>query len=133
MCCVVIMWLYVFFLIQRRPPRSTRTDTLFPYTTLFRSATALLLSACSFAPQYKLPDVPTDAQYHASVDANADTGWTPATPQDRLSRGHWWTRYGDEQPDALAARVETGSPDLAAALAHSLGRASCRERVCQYV
>src|SRR3546814_6404506 len=29
MCC--------FFLMIRRPPRSTRTDTLFPYTTLFRS------------------------------------------------------------------------------------------------
>src|SRR3546814_10797430 len=26
-----------FFLMVRRPPRSTRTDTLFPYTTLFRS------------------------------------------------------------------------------------------------
>src|SRR3546814_7999370 len=26
-----------FFLLKRRPPRSTRTDTLFPYTTLFRS------------------------------------------------------------------------------------------------
>src|SRR3546814_8071793 len=31
-----------FFLIIRRPPRSTRTDTLFPYTTLFRS-TAMLV------------------------------------------------------------------------------------------
>src|SRR3546814_6036678 len=29
-----------FFLMIRRPPRSTRTDTLFPYTTLFRSACA---------------------------------------------------------------------------------------------
>src|SRR3546814_20329160 len=29
-----------FFLMIRRPPRSTRTDTLFPYTTLFRSDTA---------------------------------------------------------------------------------------------
>src|SRR3546814_16540285 len=27
-----------FFLMMRRPPRSTRTDTLFPYTTLFRSS-----------------------------------------------------------------------------------------------
>src|SRR3546814_2600036 len=27
----------MFFLMIRRPPRSTRTDTLFPYTTLFRS------------------------------------------------------------------------------------------------
>src|SRR3546814_12115305 len=30
----------VFFLMIRRPPRSTRTDTLFPYTTLFRSLAA---------------------------------------------------------------------------------------------
>src|SRR3546814_21073831 len=31
------MFAFVFFLMIRRPPRSTRTDTLFPYTTLFRS------------------------------------------------------------------------------------------------
>src|SRR3546814_5687554 len=34
------MWCYIFclfFVMIRRPPRSTRTDTLFPYTTLFRS------------------------------------------------------------------------------------------------
>src|SRR3546814_9363972 len=31
------MLLCLFFLMIRRPPRSTRTDTLFPYTTLFRS------------------------------------------------------------------------------------------------
>src|SRR3546814_2816993 len=30
--------IFFFFLMIRRPPRSTRTDTLFPYTTLFRSA-----------------------------------------------------------------------------------------------
>src|SRR3546814_19894306 len=30
-------FLFFFFLMLRRPPRSTRTDTLFPYTTLFRS------------------------------------------------------------------------------------------------
>src|SRR3546814_16057283 len=29
--------MFFFFLMLRRPPRSTRTDTLFPYTTLFRS------------------------------------------------------------------------------------------------
>src|SRR3546814_14443497 len=34
----VALFVYtVFFLMIRRPPRSTRTDTLFPYTTLFRS------------------------------------------------------------------------------------------------
>src|SRR3546814_9783542 len=31
-----------FFLMIRRPPRSTRTDTLFPYTTLFRSVADLV-------------------------------------------------------------------------------------------
>src|SRR3546814_7796010 len=31
------VFVVVFFLMIRRPPRSTRTDTLFPYTTLFRS------------------------------------------------------------------------------------------------
>src|SRR3546814_7390585 len=30
----------ILFLMRRRPPRSTRTDTLFPYTTLFRSKRA---------------------------------------------------------------------------------------------
>src|SRR3546814_9317705 len=32
-----------FFLMIRRPPRSTRTDTLFPYTTLFRSGAGVHL------------------------------------------------------------------------------------------
>src|SRR3546814_13486849 len=32
-----MLFLFFFFLMIRRPPRSTRTDTLFPYTTLFRS------------------------------------------------------------------------------------------------
>src|SRR3546814_1289947 len=35
MCCFCIV--VCLFLVIRRPPRSTRTDTLFPYTTLFRS------------------------------------------------------------------------------------------------
>src|SRR3546814_15978808 len=33
-----VVYSVFFFLMIRRPPRSTRTDTLFPYTTLFRSA-----------------------------------------------------------------------------------------------
>src|SRR3546814_11211560 len=32
-----VVSLLFLFLMRRRPPRSTRTDTLFPYTTLFRS------------------------------------------------------------------------------------------------
>src|SRR3546814_8173192 len=42
--------MFFFFLMIRRPPRSTRTDTLFPYTTLFRSLTksAFLLQFLEF-------------------------------------------------------------------------------------
>src|SRR3546814_1899609 len=35
--CLTHIFSLFFFLMIRRPPRSTRTDTLFPYTTLFRS------------------------------------------------------------------------------------------------
>src|SRR3546814_11838139 len=34
---ILVFEFFFFFLRIRRPPRSTRTDTLFPYTTLFRS------------------------------------------------------------------------------------------------
>src|SRR3546814_16997474 len=37
MCALFTSICLFCFLIIRRPPRSTRTDTLFPYTTLFRS------------------------------------------------------------------------------------------------
>src|SRR3546814_5523427 len=37
-----VFCLSFFFLLIRRPPRSTRTDTLFPYTTLFRSRCAAI-------------------------------------------------------------------------------------------
>src|SRR3546814_3754959 len=36
--------------MRRRPPRSTRTDTLFPYTTLFRSPRSLPVAAYLLAP-----------------------------------------------------------------------------------
>src|SRR3546814_17206856 len=38
MLLTVVFTLFFCFLMLRRPPRSTRTDTLFPYTTLFRSS-----------------------------------------------------------------------------------------------
>src|SRR3546814_14789873 len=42
-CCSML----IFFLMIRRPPRSTRTDTLFPYTTLFRSGVTYFVLAGS--------------------------------------------------------------------------------------
>src|SRR3546814_12787940 len=42
-----------FFLMIRRPPRSTRTDTLFPYTTLFRSNPMVYGGAMNVAESLK--------------------------------------------------------------------------------
>src|SRR3546814_13818881 len=39
---LLFLFVFVFCLMIRRPPRSTRTDTLFPYTTLFRSDAVLV-------------------------------------------------------------------------------------------
>src|SRR3546814_20316741 len=41
MFMLLCYFIVFFFLMIRRPPRSTRTDTLFPYTTLFRSLGSL--------------------------------------------------------------------------------------------
>src|SRR3546814_20695073 len=41
------MCIVLFFLMIRRPPRSTRTDTLFPYTTLFRSHLSSVHGPCN--------------------------------------------------------------------------------------
>src|SRR3546814_17466912 len=41
-----------FFLMIRRPPRSTRTDTLFPYTTLFRSTRAVEAAERAFQTRH---------------------------------------------------------------------------------
>src|SRR3546814_16711747 len=40
--CIDVFAILFCFLMIRRPPRSTRTDTLFPYTTLFRSYTSCI-------------------------------------------------------------------------------------------
>src|SRR3546814_20663200 len=68
--------LLFFFLMIRRPPRSTRTDTLFPYTTLFRSPRKVRVArvgykqtSCSFSFQNLLHLI--DLRLLASDDAAA--------------------------------------------------------------
>ena len=74
-------------------------------------AAGIALSGCSLAPTLTLPDVPAAAAY------KEESPWTPAQPADGLSRGDWWTMYGDEELNALQTRLIGHSPDLAAALA----------------
>src|SRR3546814_2001686 len=49
------MYVFFFFLMIRRPPRSTRTDTLFPYTTLFRSSHPVSARKSRAAPSPSAP------------------------------------------------------------------------------
>src|SRR3546814_4949256 len=59
LCTLLCSYLYIFFcLMIRRPPRSTRTDTLFPYTTLFRSCSRMRstpVSASALTPSSGSP------------------------------------------------------------------------------
>src|SRR3546814_12231696 len=68
----------IFFLMIRRPPRSTRTDTLFPYTTLFRSAHFLLDGQMAVVDDYL--EIRPDAEER--LRALATTG--------RVAMGPWY-------------------------------------------
>src|SRR3546814_20889966 len=89
--CLVILF---FFLMIRRPPRSTRTDTLFPYTTLFRSG------------QYAGPDrkaaVDPDRRARGSAHDRADCA-EPRTdePADRRAGGRSQASGGDRKSTRL--------------------------------
>src|SRR3546814_12908233 len=104
----------------RRPPRSTRTDTLFPYTTLFRSVTAgvPLLSAAV-------------GRFQGQVGAFA--GHLPGQPCYRCFVGD---AFDAEDCDSCAEDGMLGA--MAGwvgtfAAMQEIGRASCRERVGQSV
>src|SRR3546814_7060458 len=71
--------IFVFFLMIRRPPRSTRTDTLFPYTTLFRSVSV------QRAHQARRRRVAHSACPAASIAACAQVAHVRAPP-------HWTPR-----------------------------------------
>src|SRR3546814_9948123 len=60
--------MFCFFLMIRRPPRSTRTDTLFPYTTRFRSRYAeLVYDGLWFSPLREALDAfVTSTQQHVT-------------------------------------------------------------------
>src|SRR3546814_16454586 len=72
---VVLVDIYncIFFLMIRLPPRSTRTDTLFPYTTLFRSGSPS--PRCS-----QRHGMPCDAEITTSCDACVASPRSPDSP-----------------------------------------------------
>src|SRR3546814_18685884 len=105
--------------MARRPPRTTRTDTLFPYTTLFRSI-ELDDRALVTSPAAALAD--SRAQRSRWEHGFLRTAITQGAPL--LFRGV-----------ATASRhvAALGGHLLVPPLALPIGRASCRARGCQYV
>src|SRR3546814_11782224 len=94
----------VFFLMIRRPPRSTRTDTLFPYTPLFRSLlgyrTILRLDASArVAGSYSRALV--DRLVAAMTTADPDTLTTVRDFEFSNPPGvvDAWTLANNKQPD----------------------------------
>src|SRR3546814_13501668 len=86
-----------FFLMIRRPPRPTRTDTLFPYTTLFRSPAPLpAAEPATVLSQERLPDVGT-----VGASRCAALGW-----RDSNHRGWPLDRRRKTSCAALATELE---------------------------
>src|SRR3546814_2152066 len=69
----------------RRPPRSTRTDTLFPYTTLFRSSHAARTSAAA-SPSPGRSTGPSDRSSYGRPKCRVPPAFPQGRPNDDLSR-----------------------------------------------
>src|SRR3546814_19580348 len=102
-----------FFLMIRRPPRSTRTDTLFPYTTLFRSPVGLHLSGrCEIerAAGCQLPAGDVDACRAARLEREVAcrTGLLTGTDRQRRARVADERRIAFGHQHALRGRAGDG-------------------------
>src|SRR3546814_6279286 len=86
----------------RRPPRSTRTDTLFPYTTLFRSQQACEADQLLLAERKALVQAPLDIERPQEL-GQAD----PLDHGFRLcsSEGIGWILIGDRRPHCTKRQV----------------------------
>src|SRR3546814_19193975 len=109
----------------RRPPRSTRTDTLFPYTPLFRSL---------FGKVMETPQRETTPFYPRSPYAVAKLYAYWITVNYREAYGMHASNgilFNHESPIRGETFVTRKISRAVAAI--EIGSAPCRERVCQYV
>src|SRR3546814_12998785 len=75
----------VFFLMIRRPPRSTRTDTLFPYTTLFRSTWNLFANTFkTFGIEVRFVDPGDPENFRRATDARTRAYYAETLPNPKL-------------------------------------------------
>src|SRR3546814_14579993 len=110
----------------RRPPRSTRTDTLFPDTTLFRSHGVAFGAGSQIMAAADIRILHPDTRI-----AIMEMRW--GLVPDVAGMALWRTQVADDVLRELiyTNREFTGSE--AKLLGFEIGRASCRERVCRYV
>src|SRR3546814_1736702 len=100
----------IFFLMIRRPPRSTRTDTLFPYTTLFRSPDA----AYRRRDEGRGGGTGRRAVRHHLLPRHADPGAARQVARQGAGRGGGARRFRLSAlwaPQAVGDRRGTGPPD----------------------
>jgi NodT family efflux transporter outer membrane factor (OMF) lipoprotein len=91
--------------------------------TLTLIAVSFLAAGCAVGPKYELPSTPNPAQFKEAQ------GWEPAAPADTLERGPWWTLFGDETLNQLAAGIEVNNQNVAAAAAaYAQARAAVAEQ-----
>lgn len=87
------------------------------------AVTALLLSGCSLAPDFKLPEFNLPAafkQQPATPAATEKTNpklWKVATPLEKENRGEWWKIFDDATLNDLEKQAAEANPTLAAAAA----------------
>src|SRR3546814_13734527 len=120
--------------MRLRPPISTRTDTLFPYTTLFRSAVVpglVLLAVDLRRPR-------SDHRLRQFPCLLADGFLCLRQPCHATFSSLWLARSiraaaPGGQAACLLPPVMAGDEVAVAGAVLQIGRASCRERVCQYV
>src|SRR3546814_13426640 len=117
----------------RRPPRSTRTDTLFPYTTLFRSEIADLAGAEGEARICRMPACEAIGECCGTECARVGRH-VHAVGEQRHRSGEPARDYlhdhhpgGERNHPARAALVRI------VCFATAIAMTSWRERVCQYV
>src|SRR3546814_9726290 len=102
----MLTFLFVFFLMIRRPPRSTRTDTLFPYTTLFRSLFRQPCGQIVGVEGGELGDAPhAVATEQARVNVGAQQHAGIAHPCRKTTDGLWQIFFGQPAEGFLSVLI----------------------------
>src|SRR3546814_13916104 len=109
----------------RRPPISTRTDTRLPYTTLFRSLKNVVQRIQAPQRWTVITEPWCGDAAHSVPFIELASRKNPAITVSYELR--------DSEPFRINDYLTNGSKSIPKLIIREIGRASCRERVCQYV